>query len=134
MEKLNKNLDIYVDEFPWESEDQRLGFLNMVQYLSKFGIEVKLPLQSSISQLIAFYFIQRDHESNEHWAEVVGSQVSEIQDQISLLQRGLHECTNKLDAFMSTAKAQSQTIDLLFDKIQKLDHSVRDGRTTQQDK
>jgi hypothetical protein len=82
-------------QFKWESQEQEQGYYNFIQFLRKNGIK-KTP---NLSQyfLLAVYFIQKDHESNVFWTELVGNQISSLQneimglkDQIQKLERANH--------------------------------------------
>ncbi len=79
---MNEFLAEHVEAFPWESEEQKKGYLNFVQYLAKAGREAVIPID-----LLATYFIQKDHESNEWWTEIVASQVGAANEQIALLSK-----------------------------------------------
>lgn len=74
-------LQINIDAFPWSSEVQREGFLNYAQYLRDFGVDLGCQLTTA-ENLAVLYFIQKDHESNEYWRELVGTQVTDLQNQL----------------------------------------------------
>lgn len=52
-----------------------------------------LPLMINPNSLaiVACYFIQKDHESNEWWREVIAVQVKDLTDQISKLKKEVQE-------------------------------------------
>lgn len=89
-----------VENFPWESDVQKKGYLNYVQYLRKFGFEPKLPVD-----YLAVFMIQKDHESNEYWRELVGTQVSMLQKEISGLQNLFRGQQEQLDSLTRTVNA-----------------------------
>jgi|WetSurMetagenome_2_1015567.scaffolds.fasta_scaffold634955_2 hypothetical protein len=76
----SRYLHWFIANFKFESSEQQKGFLNLVQYLRKHCPDGYDP-----TFLIASYFIQKDHESNEHWIELVGNQISNIQLQLKSL-------------------------------------------------
>lgn len=69
-----------VKNYPWESEVQKEGYLNFVQFEKKFGKAPSLPIDNIVA-----YFIQKDHESNEYWRELVANQVEMLQEEIMRL-------------------------------------------------
>ena len=83
--------------FPWESAEQHKGFLNLVQYLKKYYPEGWDP-----QLLIASYFIKKDHESNEWWSGIFGDRVSELTDQIQLLQQDILDLKTQLAEIRKT--------------------------------
>lgn len=84
----------WLDQFPWESEDQKKGFLALVQWVDK--IPVELRTDDTRNAVVAAWFIQKDHESQVWWSEAVGNQVSALQDQIKLLQNEVLELKARL--------------------------------------
>lgn len=97
-----------VEVFNWESEDQKKGYLALVQYLRGFGIEPKLPID-----YVAAWFIQKDHESNEYWRDMVGQQVSSLQNEIRLLQQEIGIQGEILDAAKETLAAHGIALRVL---------------------
>jgi hypothetical protein len=72
----------FLKDFKWESQVQEKGYGNLVQFLRRNNI----TLTDKTLFLIAVYFIERDHESNEYWRQLVGDQVSNLQSEIKHLQ------------------------------------------------
>lgn len=81
------NLELWVHHFPWESEEQKKGVLNFIQWYEKLP-----PMSNRIDGLygelrcLAAYFIQKDHESHVWWQETVGTQIASLQNEIKRLQ------------------------------------------------
>lgn len=70
----------------WASEDQRKGFLALLQHLHRFEVQNGVKLGIRIEDaLVASYFIQKDHESNEWWRDTVASQVDGLRREIDEL-------------------------------------------------
>lgn len=68
-----------VEEFQWDSEIQKEGFLNYVQFIRKFGIDITLPIYS---HHVLIFLIQKQHEAAEYWQQTFATQVKDLQDQI----------------------------------------------------
>lgn len=63
----------FTNDFDWESEVQKLSFLNFISFLRKNrGDTLSMP-----TTLLACYIFQKTHESNLWWNDRV-AQVSEI--------------------------------------------------------
>lgn len=88
----------WTDEFEWESEAQEKGVLALVQYLKKFGrTALSAP---SLLDLVAAWFIQKDHESNEWWSDTIGNQVNSLRSDLKIAHdeiRELKAVVRKLD-------------------------------------
>lgn len=100
-----QDLDVESEGFKWESEEQRKGFFNLIQFLKE-----KHP--QNVHQLIASvaaYFIQKDHESHEYWVELVGNQIGQVNKQLRLLQEDVNYLTKKLEEVNAIA-AQTLTV------------------------
>lgn len=72
----------WIDRFKWESPEQEKGYFAFV----KWAMFRKLSFRV---RPIDLYFIQKDHESDVYWRELVGSQIRSLEDQIRLLQEEL---------------------------------------------
>lgn len=83
----------YVEEFPWQSEAQRKGYLALVQYMRGFGIEPTLPIDPQVC-----WQIQKDHESHEWWVEVLGNQVGALQAEIIAVRRQISDQAREIEA------------------------------------
>ena len=101
-----------VEEFPWQSEEQKEGYLALVQYERGFGFAPKLPLDT-----LAAFLIQKAHESNEYWREFLGTQVGGLEDQIRQLQEGLAEANRAVDQLRETVKNQTMLLEHLSQKL-----------------
>lgn len=80
---MNEELALAIDTFPWESEDQKKGFSDFINYSRQFGLEPKLPIDPIIT-----YFIQKDHESHLWWEEHIEEFFGQLRDDMMLL-RGM---------------------------------------------
>lgn len=89
-----------IEEFPWESEEQKEGYLAFVQYQRQFGIMAILPIRTEIA-----FFIQKDIDSNSYWRDMVGNQVTDLQNQIQALQEKVAESSRLNDSMMTTLKS-----------------------------
>jgi len=69
-----------LEGFPWEGKDQKEGYLALIHYLRTMGYN-----QSVVDPSIAF-LIQKNHESQVWWAEVLGNQIKTLQQEIKILQ------------------------------------------------
>lgn len=114
MEKLDPMFTTAIEEYPWESQEQKDGYLNFVQHLNKFGIQPTLPIDPVVS-----YFVQKDLESNEYWREMVGSQVSDLVNQIKSLQEETSNLKGFVEAYTSTIKSQGNALDILTQSLKK---------------
>ena len=93
--------------YDWQSKEQREGYLALVVYMNRHGHKPK-----GIHPAYAF-FIQKDHDSNEYWRELVGTQVKDLQDQIAALQKTIGEFARNIDFLSDTVRAQQSALDLL---------------------
>lgn len=112
--KLGAYFEAAVDSFPWESQEQREGFLNFVQYKMKFGIKPEPPVD-----ILAAYFIQKDHESNEYWREMVGGQVTALQAEIMNLKSELAHTQQRTEDLLTGLKSQTAIIETLASLLKK---------------
>lgn len=70
---MSNNESLFQEDFKWESETQRKGYLALLQYLRKFGIEATGPVDAK-----AAFFIQKDHESNLWWIDLIAQKHQEV--------------------------------------------------------
>ena len=75
-------------EFKWESVEQQKGFGNLTEWLNKRGYNYQLTPELF---LIACYFIQKDHEAQEWFIQVIGNRISELQLEILKLRSDLEK-------------------------------------------
>ncbi len=111
MEKVDPMFSVAIEEFPWDSDVQKEGYLAFIQYERKFGYRPKLP----IDHVVAF-FIQKDHESNEYWRDMVGDQFSGVTDQVRVLQEKILALEKSIDMLQSTVKTQALFLEQLSKK------------------
>ena len=70
-------------EYKFESEAQEKSFKSLIQFLKKESGKQDLPeIHPKWLGLVAAYFIQKEHESNEWWANTIGDQISKVHDQL----------------------------------------------------
>ena len=101
-----------VDSFPWESKEQKEGYLALVQYEKQFGYEPKLPIDT-----LATFLIQKNFESHEYWRDAVGTQVKMLQDEIKRLQDEVASLIREVDTLQAGIKAQSVALEALGKKL-----------------
>lgn len=94
-------IDWFEANFKWESTEQHKGFLNLIQYLKSHCPEGADPLL-----LIASYFIQKDHESNEWWLSLITDQFGRMQQEMMKLRIELHDLKFELTKAEKGSDAQ----------------------------
>jgi hypothetical protein len=72
------------EDFPWESEEQRKGYLALIQYRRKLGKNPEIVVDPT-----AAFFIQKDHESHEWMIEMLGRVIGELRTEILTLRTAL---------------------------------------------
>lgn len=89
------NLASLLQDFPWESDEQRKGVLAFVQWAERLYARtdkeiLMLPsLNQSLFVLMAF-LAQKDHEGGRWVTEVMGEHLTSLRDQIRLVQNEVH--------------------------------------------
>jgi hypothetical protein len=78
----------WINEFDFDSDEQRKGYYSFVKWTSEKKV-------SCTVNPIDLFFIQRDHESNEWWRQVVSDQVKSLEAQIHQLQKEIRELKAK---------------------------------------
>ncbi len=74
--------------FPWDSEEQREGFLNLVQYLRRIDPQHRVGEALTISpSALAAYFIQKNHESADWFLEHLCKVTRALEDRIVALEQ-----------------------------------------------
>lgn len=68
--------------FTWDSKDQEQGYGAFVKWASEHNVDDEV-------RPIDLFFIQKDHESQQWFVEVMGNQVRQLQDEISRLDHEL---------------------------------------------
>lgn len=106
--ELKEAFNVAMDSFPWESKEQREGYLALVQFKMRFGLLPILPIDYD-----AVFFIQKDVESNEYWRDAVAQQVSELQNVIADSQESLARALSRVDQLELTVRALMQSIESL---------------------
>ena len=109
---MNQDFVQAVDAFPWTSEEQKEGFLALVQYLRQFGKEPASPYLG----LEACFLIQKNHEAAQYWQQTFADQVSILRQEIAATSDNVNQLTREIDLLKETIRAQSQTIDALLHK------------------
>lgn len=94
-----------IEEYPWESETQKEGFLNYLQYAKSLGLQLALPIGNNYS--LGIYLIQKEHEAAEYWTQTFGDHVSRLENEIKRLQ-------DKLNHIEKLQDSQGQSIALLI--------------------
>jgi hypothetical protein len=107
-----QEFDAAIESFPWSSEDQRQGYLALVQYLRRFGLEPKLPINYE-----AAFFIEKDIDSHAYWRDMVGAQVRSLEDVLSETRKELDSARAKVDQMEMTMKAMMLNIDALNKRL-----------------
>jgi hypothetical protein len=82
-----------VEAFPWQSDDQKEGYLAYVQYRKQLG----LPPPPTID-IALVWLIQKNHESYEWQRDTFGDQISTLQGDIRALQYKLNQLVPSTDA------------------------------------
>lgn len=75
---------MFEEWFPWESEEQKKGYYALQKFI-KDTITKRPELGCAVEPMITCWFIQKDHESNLWWQEVLGTQIKALQEEIVLL-------------------------------------------------
>lgn len=98
----------------WDSESQKKSVLSLQQYLVKLG---RLSDDQSVWAAIA-YMIQKDHESQEWFVNLIGDHVKRLEDQIQSLKMELRPEAPK-------EAPESDTIAKLLDKVGEQDTQIK---------
>lgn len=100
---MNNDLVSFVAQYPWESETQKEGFLNLVQFLRKRqlayvegreNILVPLPVPA---HLLAIYFIEKDRESIEWIKQYINTVTGQLENRIKVLEEKLNGLDRTID-------------------------------------
>lgn len=83
----------WLDEFPWESDTQQKSMLALLLWSRKLP---KFALSSPLDCLAAFIF-QKDHEAHIWYNEMMGNQITMLQNEIKLLQEQSAQMRFELD-------------------------------------
>ena len=98
-----------MESYQWESEADKEGFGNLIQHFRQHGLaECGIHMH-----LMAAYFIQKNREASEYFVELIGSQVSSLQDEIRKLQMDLKFSTQLAEQLAETVKAQNLLLESL---------------------
>lgn len=76
--------DSEIDRFRWDSEDQRKGYLSLVQYLRNHGVA-----RSDNVDAVAAFFIQKDHESAKWFVGLLAEESARLRQEIQALRSEL---------------------------------------------
>lgn len=66
-----------IDEFPWESEVQKKGYLSLVLYMRKNGYRIPDRVDP-----VAAFLIQKSHESHEWHINLLSQQIEALRQEI----------------------------------------------------
>lgn len=108
---MDSEFDAAIEGFPWESEEQKQGYLALVQYERRFGYMPNLPLDTK-----ALFFIQKDIESHAYWTELSSTQVSDLQNILADTRERLDRCLSRVDQLEITVRGLLGYIDSLTKK------------------
>jgi hypothetical protein len=111
-----KMFEIAVEAFKWESDAQREGFLALVKFWHDHGLQPVLPL-TSMDNLTALFFIQKDHDSNEYWRELWADQVSKLQDEIKIQMDEVSQLKTQVEHMRETIRAQNMALENITLKL-----------------
>ena len=106
---MNKDLVQWVEAFPWQSEEQKEGFLAYIQYIREFGRE-PVPL---VDELPLLFLIQKNHEAAEYWQQTVGDQISILRQEMVAVRDQSHQLMRELDLLRDTIKSQMLLIETM---------------------
>lgn len=84
----------WIKKFRWDSLDQIKGHKAFLSWAKNKGVSNKV-------KPIDLFFIQKDFESNVYWRELIGDQVSRLENSIQQLQiqvRRLQMKAGEIDA------------------------------------
>lgn len=99
-----------IREYEWDSEDQKEGFLALLDYLNRHG---GLP---ETMDLTAVFFIQKHIDALTTLTESFGDQVTRLQNDIRSNQDEVASLRREIDALSQAAKSNSMAIELVLRK------------------
>lgn len=105
---MNNDFDVALEAYPWESKDQKIGYLALVQYLLRFGVKPDAPIDAK-----AAFFIQKDIDSHAYWMEMVSSQVADLQTNLEQTMTKLDGALFRIDQLELMVRAQMTAIEAL---------------------
>ena len=82
--------------FPWDSKTQEKGYFALVHYLRRLG----RPVPEEVDAVAAF-FIEKEHQANEWWRDLLGDQLAMRDREIQRLQGELERMSSLLDRVVS---------------------------------
>lgn len=85
----------WAKKFKWETPAQEQGFKGFQRWWMNLSLTLRDNSTAKLFAVVAF-FIQKNHESHEWWAETVGDQISRVEDQVHLLQKRVRELEDRL--------------------------------------
>lgn len=68
----------FLELFPWESPEQKEGFLHMLKWVKDLKIPYQLLTQQHENHLTLAFLIQKNHEAFEWWRETVADQIAQV--------------------------------------------------------
>lgn len=75
-----------IDRYPWDSEEQKQGYLGLISYMKRIVKLVPMHVMPALA-----FFIQKDIDAHVYWRELVGTQITDLQNQIMVLKLQLFE-------------------------------------------
>ena len=99
-----------LEDFGWDSEEQKEGYGAYVQYLRRMGISPE-----SVDLRVAF-LIQKAHDSNEYWQALISTQISSLENQIRLLQEEIASLKLQCNALEIQARTSLVALEVLSKK------------------
>jgi hypothetical protein len=104
-----------VESFPWETEDQKEGFLAYIQFARGFGKEPVSPFE----HLVLCFLIQKSHESAEYWRDTLAGRVDALRREIVDLRDQMDRVTSENESLRVAMESQLvalQTLNKLHTK------------------
>lgn len=69
-----------LNEYPWDSKEQMEGYFAYLHYCKTNKYLAKAPTPEMC------FFIQKDIDSHAYWRDLMGNQITDLQNQIKILQ------------------------------------------------
>lgn len=81
---MNNDDLLKVENFPWVSDAQKKGYLALMQDMRNHGLTTSVYVD-----ITAAFFIQKNHEANEWFVQIMGDQIKQLQNEIYDLREDL---------------------------------------------
>lgn len=105
---MSNDFQIAIESYPWESDEQREGYLALIQHLRRFGLQPELPLDFKSA-----FFIQKDIESHAYWRDLMAAQISNLENVIVETREKLDKALSRIDQLEITVRFQTSAIHTL---------------------